>query len=66
MTTALRPIRARDWLRRFCFAYRDAILLEHDDSGIVDIAEADGYHLTSHGDILCERDAAIGRLPALQ
>lgn len=53
--------RARDWLRLHAVAFRDAILLEHDDAGILNIAEADGCWLTCPGDIQRERDLALAR-----
>ena len=56
-------IRARDWLRQFDINYRDSILTEHDDCGIVDIAAEDGWHLACLGDIQRERDCAVCRGP---
>lgn len=58
-------IRARDWLRQHSLAFRGAILLEHDDAGITDMAlMEDGVALTCPGDIQRERDAAVLRSAA--
>ena len=56
--------RARDWLRLHDLAFRDAMLLAHDDAGIVEIAREDMVRLTCPGDIRRERDAAVVRRAA--
>lgn len=56
--------RARDWLRLHDLEMRGAMLLEHDDAGIVAIAREDAVRLTCPGDIQRERDAALQRRAA--
>ena len=62
--TPVFTFRARDWLRLHCMAWRDSVLLEHDDAGILNIAEEDGVVLTCLGDIQRERDRAVLRTVA--
>ena len=61
MTSPIFKFRARDWLRLYAAECRDAILLEHDDAGVLNIAEADGVYLTCLSDIQRERDRAVLR-----
>lgn len=59
--TPVFTFRARDWLRLHSIEFRDSILLEHDDAGVLNIAEEDGVALTCLGDLQRERDAAVAR-----
>ncbi|MYE01495.1 MAG: hypothetical protein F4Y03_09470 [Alphaproteobacteria bacterium] len=58
----LTPLRARWWLREYFIAFRDEMLLEHDDATIIEIAERDGVRLTCPADIARERRSAVRRL----
>ena len=61
MTAPVFKFRARDWLRLHSLDCRDALLLEHDDAGVLNMAEEDGVFLTCLGDIQRERDSAVLR-----
>ena len=61
MTAPIFKFRARDWLRLHAIECRDAMLLEHGDAGILNIAEEDDVFLTCLGDIQRERDSAVLR-----
>lgn len=64
VTTTLGTMRARDWLGLHDIDFRDALLLERDDSGICLIARQYLVRLTCPGDIRRERDAALQRAAA--
>lgn len=59
--TPLETMRARDWLRLHEIVFRDALLLECGDAEIYAMARQYLVRLTCPGDILRERDAALGR-----